>query len=143
MKNVKYGLAGGLVLLLGATAANAVVAAHEPEDVHQTRCLIQGDGLNIRERPDLSGDVVAALEPSDTVILGRVVTGREGRKWAYVAVPNDGEGSSSGGYEGWVSYKYLTCQGSQPHEGAPQRRVRRVHYAPRVIGFGPFRIRVW
>jgi hypothetical protein len=81
------------------TAAYAVVPAQN-KDGQQTRCLIQGDGLNIRETPDLDGNVVAALEPSDTVILHRVVTGREGRRWAYVETPNDGEGSSGGGYEG-------------------------------------------
>jgi hypothetical protein len=102
------------------TAAYAVV----PPQNKETRCLIQGDGLNIRETPDLEGDLVAALEPSDTVIRHKIVTGREGRKWAYVEVPGE-EGSSDGGYKGWVSYKYLTCQGSQPHE---QRRVR--YYAP-------------
>ena len=134
------------VAMAMTTAAYAVVPA-ENKDAHQTRCLIQGDGLNIRETPDLDGNVVAALEPSDTVILDRVVTGREGRGWAYIEVPNDGEGSSGGGYEGWVSYKYLTCQGSQPHEAQtsrPRRRIR--YYAPSpigTIGFGPFRFRVW
>jgi Bacterial SH3 domain len=100
-----------------ATAAYAVVPPVQNKDT-QTRCLIQGDGLNIRETPDLEGDLVATLERSDTVIRHRIVTGREGRKWAYVEVPGDD------GSKGWVSYKYLTCQGSQPHEARPQRRVR-------------------
>jgi hypothetical protein len=108
------------------TAAYAVVLPQNKDT--QTRCLIQGDGLNIRETPDLEGPLVATLEPSDMVTLGKIVTGREGRKWAYVQVLED-DASSDGRYNGWVSYKYLTCQGSQPHE-APrlQRRVR--YYAP-------------
>jgi hypothetical protein len=138
MNNVKYTLAGAALLLLGATAANAVVPAYGNDgDAHQTRCLIQGDGLNIRDRPSLYGDKVAALEPSDTVTLDRVINGDDGRRWAHVTLPL-GEDNY---YEGWVSYKYLTCQGDKPHE-APHR-ARRVHYyaAPRVFGFGPFRFR--
>jgi Bacterial SH3 domain len=133
------------VAIAMTTAAYAVVPAQNKDT--QTRCLIQGDGLNIRETPDLDGNVVAALESSDTVILHRVVTGREGRRWAHIEVPNDGEGSSDGGYEGWVSYKYLTCQGSQPHETQSSRPQRRVRYYARspmgTIGFGPFRFRLW
>jgi hypothetical protein len=115
-----------IAALVGAaytTAAYAVVPPAQNKDT-LTRCLIQGDGFNIRETTDLEGDLVATLERSDTVIRHRIVTGREGRKWALIEVPGD-EGSSDGGYKGWVSYKYLTCQGSQPHEASsrPQRRV--------------------
>jgi hypothetical protein len=53
-----------------ATAAYAVVPAHDTKK-DPVRCLIQGDGLNIRETPDLDGPLVAALEPSDTVQLQR------------------------------------------------------------------------
>jgi hypothetical protein len=44
---------------LGYYAAYAIVPAQNKDT--QTRCLIQGDGLNIRETPDLEGDLVAAL----------------------------------------------------------------------------------
>jgi hypothetical protein len=137
MNTMKYALAGATLLLLGANAANAVVPAGNGGDSHQTRCLIQGDGLNIRDRPSLYGNKVAALEPSDTVTLGWTINGDDGRRWAHVTTEGEGDGQ----YEGWVSAKYLTCQGDKPHESRP--RARRVHYyyAPRVIGFGPFRFR--
>jgi hypothetical protein len=131
MTRTKFATCAAVIAaLVGAaytTAAYAVVPAQNKDT--QTRCLIQGDGLNIRETPDLEGDLVAALEPSDTVIRHKIVTGREGRKWAYVEVPGD-EGSSDAGYKGWVSYKYLTCQGSQPHEAQSPRPQRRRYYAP-------------
>jgi hypothetical protein len=49
------------VAMAMTTAAYAVVPAENKDS--QTRCLIQGDGLNIRETPDLDGNVVAALGP--------------------------------------------------------------------------------
>jgi hypothetical protein len=138
MSNVKNAIAGATILLLGATAANAVVPADSRETTNQTRCLIQGDGLNIRDKPSLYGNKVAALEPSDTVTLGRVINGDDGRRWAFVTTQM-GEGDSDT-YEGWVSYKYLTCQGDKPHEGAPHRRRVRYYTVPRVFGFPfPFR----
>jgi hypothetical protein len=135
MNNVEYALAGAALLVLGATAANAVVPAGNGGDTHQTRCLIQGDGLNIRDKPSLYGNKVAGLEPSDTVTLIRVINGDDGRRWANVST-----GEDDSYYEGWVSYKYLTCQGDKPHE-APRRRQVRRYYAPQVFGFGPFRFR--
>ena len=90
MNTMKYALAGATVLLLGAAAANAVVPA-DSKEVNQTRCLIQGDGLNIRDRPSLYGSKVAALEPSDTVTLGRVINGDDGRRWAQITTEG-GEG---------------------------------------------------
>ncbi len=119
-----------LLATVAVAVSTAAYAVAPPAQNKETRCLIQGDGLNIRETPDLEGEPVAVLEPSDTVIRRKIVIGREGRKWALVEVPSD-EGSADGGYKGWVSYKYLTCQGSQPHEAQssrPQRRVR--YYAP-------------
>jgi hypothetical protein len=86
------------------------------QETQETRCLIQGDGLNIRATPDLKGPLVATLERSDTVIRRMTVIGREGRPWALIEVPGD-ESSS-----GWVSDKYLTCQGSLPHEARSHRR---------------------
>ena len=91
MNTMKYALSGATLLLLGATAANAVVPAGNGGDAHQTRCLIQGDGLNIRDRPSLYGNKVAALEPSDTVTLGRVINGDDGRRWAQITTEG-GEG---------------------------------------------------
>ena len=62
MNTMKYALAGAALLVLGATTANAVVPADGRETTNQTRCLIQGDGLNIRNKPSLYGNKVAALE---------------------------------------------------------------------------------
>jgi hypothetical protein len=133
---MKYALAGAALLVLGATTANAVVPADGRETTNQTRCLIQGDGLNIRDKPSLYGNKVAALEPSDTVLLSRVINGQDGRRWAFVST-QAGEGDSEA-YEGWVSYKWLTCQGDKPHEAARPHRARRYYtYAPRVFRF-PF-----
>ena len=112
---------GNMTKLLTSAAVAAILASltiqamavvypsTSGQGTSQTRCLIQGDGLNIRATPDLNGNLVATLEPSDTVFLGRVVIGRENRRWAYVEV--DGEGDLGG----WASFKYLSCQGDKPH----------------------------
>jgi hypothetical protein len=120
MKTMLFATVAAVAAVAMTTAAYAVVLPQ----IKETRCLIQGEGLNIRENPDLDAPLVAILEPSDMVSLGRIVTGPEGRKWAWVEVRGD-----EGSYKGWVSFKYLTCQGSRPHEAPRLHRVYH-HYMP-------------
>jgi hypothetical protein len=68
----------------------------------------QGDRLNLRDQPSLSGKVIAALEDGSALTQAEDATRPAGRRgleqskdgtWVYVRTP--------GGIEGWVNSAYL------------------------------------
>jgi len=95
-----------------AITSTSPAQAFIPTEAQKTYCLINGDGLNIRETPDLNGALIGALEPNDKVVLHQIITGKDSRKWAYVDVVDEAN-MVDPPTSGWASYKYLTCQSNQ------------------------------